>query len=95
MIEADNAGSAFNPQIAFDGSGNAMAVWYQSDGARSNIWAARFTPAGGWGGPAMIETDNAGNALNPQIAVDGSGNALTVWQQVDGTRDNIWANRFR
>ena len=95
LIETDNAGAAFNPQIAFDGSGNGMAVWYQSDGARSNIWAARFTPAGGWGGPAMIETDNAGNALNSQIGFDGSGNALAVWQQSDGTRDNIWANRFR
>ena len=95
LIEADNAGSAFNPQIAVDGSGNALAVWQQFDGTNNNIWANRFTPAGGWGAPAMIETDNAGNALNPQIAVDGSGNALTVWQQVEGTRDNIWANRFR
>ena len=47
-----------------------------------------------WGTALLIETDNAGNAENPQIAVDGSGNAITVWQQHDGTRENIWANRF-
>ena len=48
-----------------------------------------------WQGAALLETDNAGNAFSPQIAVDASGNALTVWTQSEGTRDNIWANVFR
>ena len=47
-----------------------------------------------WGTAALIETDNAGGASTPQIAIDASGNALAVWSQSDGTRDNIWANRF-
>ena len=95
LIETDYAGTAVTPQIAFDAGGNAMAVWTQSDGTRNNIWVNRYTPAGGWGGAATIETDNVGNAFKPQIAVDGSGNALAVWQQLDSTRNNIWANRFR
>lgn len=52
------------------------------------------SPAKAWGTAQLIETDNAGNATLPQIAVDGSGNAIAVWRQHDGTRDNIWANRF-
>ena len=48
-----------------------------------------------WGMATLIETDNAGGATRPQIAVDASGNALAVWQQSDGTRFNIWANTFR
>ena len=95
LIETDNAENAFNPQIAFDGSGNALAVWNQSDGTRNNIWANRFAAAtSSWGTAALIETDNFGDALDPQIAFDASGNALTVWSQFDGTRYNIWANRF-
>jgi hypothetical protein len=42
LIETNNAGSAFNAQIAIDGSGNALAVWQQSDGTRDNIWANRY-----------------------------------------------------
>ncbi len=37
----------------------------------------------------VIETDNAGNASSPQIAMDSSGNAIAVWHQDDGTRNNI------
>ncbi|MGC2166119.1 MAG: hypothetical protein WA632_08920, partial [Gallionella sp.] len=48
LIETDNAGNASYPQIAFDTSGNALAVWYQHDGTRYNIWANRYT-TGGWG----------------------------------------------
>ena len=47
-----------------------------------------------WGTAALIESDNAGNALTPQITFGASGNALAVWYQSDGTRYNIWANRF-
>jgi len=42
LFETDDAGGAFSPQIAIDTNGNAIAVWYQSDGARNNIWANRW-----------------------------------------------------
>jgi len=95
LIETDNAGYAYDPQIAFDASGNALAVWEQWDGTRTNIWANRNTNGSGWGTAALIETDNAGGAHAPQIAFDASGNALAVWYQSDGTRDNIWSNRYQ
>jgi dipeptidyl aminopeptidase/acylaminoacyl peptidase len=93
LIETDNAGGTYLPQIAFDSSGNAIAVWYQSDGTVYNIWANRFDGTS-WGTAELIEADNAGHALMPQIAIDSSGNAIAVWYQSDGTRDNIYANRF-
>ena len=93
LIETDNTGIAYQPQIAVDSSGNALAVWTQSDGARFNILANRFD-GNSWGSAVLIETDNAGFAYQPQIAVDSSGNALAVWAQSDGTRVNIRANRF-
>ena len=93
LIETDNVGFAVGPQIAFDSSGNATAVWFQNDGTRSNIWANRFNGTS-WGTAELIETNNAGAAKHPQIAFDSSGNAIAVWYQSDGTQDNIWANHF-
>ncbi|MGQ7273871.1 Ig-like domain-containing protein [Marinobacter sp. V034] len=94
LIETDNAGSAYGPQIATDANGNAIAVWYQQDGTRTNIVANRYAAGSGWGTAELIETDNAGNVFGPQIAMEANGNAIAVWQQHDGTRNNIVANRY-
>lgn len=93
-IETDNAGDAAGPKIAIDMNGNATVVWYQSDGTGANIWSNRYRTNSGWGTAQVIELDNAGSALNPEVAVDANGNVIAVWQQSDGTRDNIVANRF-
>ncbi len=37
------AGNAQSPQVDFDSSGNAIAVWQQYDGTRYNIWANQYT----------------------------------------------------
>jgi len=95
VIEPDDAGSPYYPQIAFDTHGNALAVWSKTDGIRSNIWAKRYTAAtNSWETAVKIEADDAGNAYDPQIATDVSGNALAVWSQNDGYRLNIWSNRY-
>ena len=94
LLEADNAGNARDPQIAVDASGAAFAVWYQGDGRRDNLWAQRFAPGAGWGTPELIETNNAGDANGPEIAVDGQGGAVAAWSQTDGLRINIWTNHY-
>ena len=95
LIETDDAGSAYFPQIAIDAAGNALAVWSKTDGTRCNIWARRYTVStNSWGRAVKIEMDDAGNAYDPQIVVDASGNALVVWSQNDGNRLNIWSNRY-
>jgi hypothetical protein len=94
LIETDNVGSASVPQIAMDSAGNALAVWKQWDGTRDSIWSNRYVAGSGWQSAQLIETDNAGHAGGPQIAMDSAGNALAVWWQWDGTRDSIWSNRY-
>jgi hypothetical protein len=94
LIETDNTSHAFYPDIAMNGSGNGVAVWKQSDGTRYNIWSNHYTAGSGWGTAQLIETDNAGPADLPRIAMDGSGNGLAVWHQSDSTRYNIWSNRY-
>lgn len=94
IVETGGAGSAASPKLSVDGSGNAIVVWYQFDGTRFNIYANHYRYGIGWGQAVLIETDDAGDAASPQLAVDGGGNAIAVWYQSDGTRNNIWANRY-
>ncbi|MDD2656223.1 MAG: hypothetical protein PHQ18_01485, partial [Patescibacteria group bacterium] len=96
LIEGSNLGHAYVPKIKFDSNGNAIAVWYQDDGTRTNIWANRYDVNDGWSTSTarLIEGDNTSYAMNPQVAMDASGNAIAVWYQDDGTRTNIWANRY-
>ncbi|GGX54574.1 hypothetical protein GCM10007392_22480 [Saccharospirillum salsuginis] len=91
-IESTDAGNSFNPQIVIDSSDVATVVWSSNDGTRDNIWATSYTAASGWGADELLETDNAGSAFNPQIAVDSADNLIAVWRQHDGTGYNIWAN---
>ena len=93
LIESDDTGDADFPQIAMDADGNAVAVWEQSDGIRTNIWT-NFFDGISWSTAELIETVNAGDAEAPQIAMDTDGNAIAVWNQYDGTRDDIWANTY-
>lgn len=95
LLETDDSGGADGPQVVLDADGNAMAIWSQSDGARFNIWANRFVKGTGWGPPEKIETEDAGDALEPRLAADSSGNVLVVWTQGDGViREDIMSNRY-
>jgi hypothetical protein len=98
LLEADDASGhdAYNPQIALDANGNAIAGCQQYDGTVTNIWANRYVPGSGWGTAELIETDNVTqhHAIYPQIAVDGNGNAIAVWEQSDGSTYSAWGNRY-
>ncbi len=94
LIETGSWGPAEVPQVAMDGSGNAIAVWSQSDGTRYNIWANLYVVGTGWGAAELIETNDAGDAYTPQVAVHESGNATATWSQWDGAFYNIWANQY-
>lgn len=90
-------GNAVFPRVAVDRDGNAVAVWEQSGGTLTtyrNIWANRYTVASGWGTAQLIEMDDSGDALIPQVGIDSNGNATVVWMQSDGSRFNIRANRY-
>jgi hypothetical protein len=93
LIETSNAGDVDLPRIAMDGDGNAIAVWKQRDDVRTNIWASYFNGTS-WGAAELLETNNAGDADSPQIAMEDDGNAVAVWAQYDGIQFSIYANYF-
>ncbi len=95
LIEQDDIGAAFFPQIAADGAGNAIAVWFQWDGLRNNIWSNRYdTTTDSWGLPELVETDDTGTTGAPQVVANANGDAVIIWTQNDGEDDNIWVRTF-
>ncbi|MFH1428455.1 MAG: hypothetical protein ABIH39_01810 [Candidatus Margulisiibacteriota bacterium] len=106
---ATEVGSSRRPQIAFDSSGNAMAIWYQQDDSevaiRNHIYARRYVAGTGWenlGSTATRLDDDlateSGSSTYPEIALDSSGNAIAIWQQNDtsevASREHIYARRY-
>ncbi|MEW5879741.1 MAG: immunoglobulin domain-containing protein [Pseudomonadota bacterium] len=77
----NGAGSASNARIAVDGSGNAIAVWSQSNGTSYNLTANRYTQGVGWGTAQPIETLSR-EADAPDIAMNASGDAVVVWRDL-------------
>ncbi|HEX6242347.1 MAG TPA: calcium-binding EGF-like domain-containing protein [Polyangiales bacterium] len=94
LLEQDDAGDALAPQVAADAAGNAIAVWAQGDGTRTNLWAARYVVGRGWNAPVLLEDDDRGNAGLPQVSMNARGEAMVIWSQHDGTRSNVLAARF-
>jgi hypothetical protein len=94
LIQTDTEGPAQTPQLAINSSGQALAVWLQSDSTRSKIWANRYTTTEGWGVAQRIDGNIQNDARGPQVAIDPSGNGLATWQQSDDIRLSVWANRY-
>ena len=94
LIESDDSGDAFDPQLAVNTAGDAWVVWHQHDGTTYNIGSNRYAVGSGWSSATLIETSNVGDATHAQIAVNASGDAFAVWQQSEGTRTSVWSNRY-
>ncbi len=83
------------PAVSVSDDGEAIAVWSDYDGTRFNLWSSRYKPTKGWDTATLIETDDAGPAIQARVATDSRGNALVIWPHYDGSRNNIWSNRYR
>jgi hypothetical protein len=92
LVATSNPSTPYEPQVAMDAQGNAVAVWTQGTG----ISESRFTQAGAWEPaepmPAVLPP-MTGNAYGPQVAMNAQGNATAVWLQSDGIRLNLVASR--
>jgi len=80
----------YDPDLAVNASGAAVAVWLYYGGANSEVWAASFAPEDGWGTPERIAAYED-FARYPRVALDPSGNAVAVWQHGRGDPDEVSA----
>jgi len=74
--------TASQPSVAFDASGNAIAVWTRDAGADIRVQAAFRPAAGPWAAPVTLSAAGQ-DALDPQISFDSAGKALAVWYRYD------------
>jgi hypothetical protein len=97
LIETDNAGGANAPRVAFDGSGNALAVWQQDGDASAvityDIRSNRYTAGSGWGTSELMET-SALRAGGVELAMNGAGAAVATWYQLDGSHQSVYSRRY-
>jgi hypothetical protein len=76
---------AFDPQVAVDSQGNAVAVWYRYDGTSYVVQGAvRPAASGVWQAPVDLSAADE-DAVHPQVAVDSQGNAVAVWSRYNAT----------
>ncbi|MEW6745425.1 MAG: Ig-like domain-containing protein [Planctomycetota bacterium] len=94
-LTVNRLGDARSPRVAVNARGDAMAVWYEFDGFRYDVYAlAGPAESALFGTDQPLTTRLAGSASNPHVAVDARGNALAVWYQWDGRSSHIWASRY-
>ncbi len=82
------------PQLNMNSDGNAIVVFKQSDGSRSNTWAREYTRDLGWGESELIGIESFGSASSQEVAIDLNGNAISVWRKRDGNVNHIFANIY-
>ena len=80
--------NASEPQVAFDSSRNAIAVWSRSQGANTLIESAYRPVNGSFGAPQTLSSPGADK---PKISIDSNGQAIAVWERFDGTNYRIEA----
>jgi PKD repeat protein len=92
-------GDASNPQVAMDGSGNAVVVWQKYNPVDDNyvIFAQRWDHASQqwWPKTYPISTGTpAFDTPNPRIAMSANGDAIAIWQETSQASNGIFANRL-
>jgi hypothetical protein len=82
---------AFQPDVALDRQGDAIAIWERSDGTNFIVQTATRTAAdAAWQTPQAVSAAGQ-NAFEPQVAVDGQGDATAIWVRADGKNDIVQA----
>jgi mRNA-degrading endonuclease HigB of HigAB toxin-antitoxin module len=72
-----------NVSTAMDSSGNAIIVWAEFDGAKTQIYKSEYR-SGAWTHPANLADNISPDGFNvaaPSVAMDNNGNAIISWLQ--------------
>lgn len=70
----------FDPQVAIDARGDAVAVWGRFDAPNFVVQSAVRPAGAGWQTPVNVSAAG-GTSPVPQVAVDPRGNAIAVWSR--------------
>ena len=91
-ILSDDSENANDPQICCDDSGNAFAIWDQSNGSNTIIHTSHFD---GISWIPMGDLSASGqSAFEARICCNNSGEAFAIWRRSDGLNTIIQASNF-
>jgi hypothetical protein len=93
-IDSEPGGDADGADVGVDAAGNAIAVWYQFDGTRFDVWSNRYEVGVGWGHANRIEANDSSDAVKPTLAVSANGKAVALWFEFDGTSYEPWSSTY-
>jgi PKD domain len=71
----------FEPRVAMDAGGDAVAIWFQETGSADVIETSARPAGGSWQAPATLSAASGSN-VRPEIAMDPSGDAVAVWEHL-------------
>jgi hypothetical protein len=94
VVSNEQSIEVFDPSIAMDAAGNAIAIWTQPGHCESSVWTSYYVACVGWTASAIISCDTDHCALHPQIATDKTGNATVVWLDSRADCLSVWTNRY-
>lgn len=78
LLSVDGGGKSGAPRIAFDSSGNAMAVFTQGN----KLYANRFDVSSSvWSGTVMISYEKEGDVQSPGVIFNGNGQFVVSFYQ--------------
>jgi len=82
----------YDLEVAVDASGDAVAVWRQSDGTHNRIKASSRPVGGSWTAPEYLSLPGY-NASTPAVAVNERGDAVASWRRYDGSAYRLDVSR--
>jgi hypothetical protein len=91
-LQVANTSDELNPKIAVNAQGDAMVVWSQHNGVRTDIWYSRYTAGIGWGNATQLSASNLGlGNYSPQLAMNANGDAVFAWVNDAAGDYSVWA----
>jgi hypothetical protein len=84
------AGIIEDMRVAINDSGDAIAIWTQTSGAKETIWSNHYNTGSGWS-TAQVVTSSNRNLDKPQIVFDNDNTAVAVWIE----SGEIWASSYK
>jgi hypothetical protein len=82
---------SYSPNMAFDASGNGIAV-FQSSGR--GVWRIHYQAGVGWQPLTRIWPNDGSFVRAPEVSMDASGRAMTLWVRDEGPGYDLWSERY-
>jgi len=89
------SGDAYDPKVAMDDHGNAIAIWQQHDGSIFGTYVNHYSSAThSWLSTARRLDQQLADTTYQSIALDANGNAVALWTSTYQGVIRLFANQY-